>query len=75
MESTLSLLDSGIHAALHDFQIGIIRQLEIVDARHNAREVVIRGVRWFAWLADYSEQRREVFKACVSSQSCKNGFM
>lgn len=68
MESSLSLLNSSVHAALHDFQIGIIRQLEIVDACHDARKVVVRGVWWFTWFADYSEQRREVFKACAFCQ-------
>lgn len=68
MESSLSLFDSGVHAALHNFQVGVVRQLEIVDACHDAGKVVVGGVWWFTWLADYSEQRRKVFKACTFYQ-------
>lgn len=75
MKGSLSLFDGSVHAALHDFQISIVRQLKVVNACHDAGEVVVGGVRWFTWLADYSEQRRKVFKACVFSQSCKNGTM
>ena len=71
----MSLSDGGVHAALHDLQIGVVRQLEIVDACHDAGKVVVGGVRWFTRLADYSEQRRKVFKACSFCQSCKYGIM
>jgi hypothetical protein len=68
MEGSLSLFDGSVHAALHDFQIGVVRQLEVVDACHDTRKVVVRGVRRFAGLADHSEQRRKVFEACTLCQ-------
>jgi len=64
MESSLSLLYSDRQPLLEDFEGGVVRKLEVVDAGHNAREVIVRSVRWLARLADHSEKRCQTLEAC-----------
>jgi hypothetical protein len=51
----LSLLDGHVQSFSHDFKVGIVREFEIVDACHDAGEVVVWRVWWLTGLANHSE--------------------
>jgi len=55
MESSLSFLNGSIHTTSHHVQVGVIGQFEIVNTCHDARQIVVRCVRRFAWLTNHSE--------------------
>jgi hypothetical protein len=62
MESTLSFLDCSIHTTPHDVQIRIVRQFEIVNTSHDARQVIIGGVGWLARFAHNRKHRGKCLK-------------
>lgn len=64
MESTLAFVDGDIQFFFENFHRTVIWHFEIVDTGHNAREVVVRGVRRLAWLADHCEHRCKAFETC-----------
>ena len=51
MKRALAFLDGRVQSCTHDVEIGVIGEFEIVDTGHDARQVVIGGKGWFAWLA------------------------
>ena len=69
MESTLALPNRRIELISHDREGAVIRHLQIIDASHDAGQVIVRRVRWFAGLADDREHGRERFETCRNSVS------
>jgi hypothetical protein len=67
MERPLALLDGDVHLLPHRFQARVVRQLQVVDACHDRRQVVVRRVRRLTRLADNSEHGRERLEACKQS--------
>jgi uncharacterized protein YfaT (DUF1175 family) len=63
MESALALLDSNSEFLAQDVNGAVVWHLEVVDAGHDRREVVVGCVRRFAWFADDGEHGGEVFEA------------
>lgn len=59
MEGALALLHSGEQPFSHGIVAGIVGELEIVDAGHYTRQVVVRSIWVLAWFADDSKHRRE----------------
>ena len=64
MECALALLKSGEELLLESVHVGIVGKLQVVDARHDAGEVVVRRVVAFAGLAHYGEHGRQAPEAC-----------
>ena len=64
MESSLSLLYRDRQPLLEDFEGGIVRELEVVDAGHNTGEVIVRSERWLARFTDHGEKRCQTLEAC-----------
>lgn len=62
MESPLTFLDGDREALLQNVQVTIVRQLQVVDAGHHTREIVVWCIGMFAWAAHDSEDRRETFE-------------
>jgi len=63
VEGSLALLDSGEELLPHDVDVGVVGQLEVVDARHDAGEVVVRRVGRLARLADHREHWGQALEA------------
>ena len=59
VECSLAFTHCDEQLLLQVLDAGIIRQLEIVDASHYTREVIVRSVRMLAWLADDGEHGRQ----------------
>jgi hypothetical protein len=51
MERALTLLSRHTQLLLHHIDSRVVRQLQVINARHDAREVVVRRVRRLARLA------------------------
>lgn len=64
MESPLALLDGHKQPLTQDFDAAVVGQLEIVDASHYARKIVVRRVRGFAGTADNREHWRQALETC-----------
>jgi hypothetical protein len=63
MEGALSFLDCSIHTSSHDVQIRIVGQFEVVNACHDAWEIVIGSVGRLAGFADHGEHGCETLEA------------
>lgn len=48
----------------------VLGQLEIVDAGHDARQVVVGGERRFVRLAHHSERGVQALEACMLRERC-----
>ena len=68
MEGALAFFDSRVELLAHDVKICVVGELEVVDACHDTREIVIRRIRWFARLADHREHRRQALESYYFSQ-------
>lgn len=64
MECTLALADGSANFSSHHLDVTIIWKFEVVDTGHDAGQVVVRGVRWLARLANNSEHGSKSFEAC-----------
>jgi hypothetical protein len=64
MKSPLPLLKRRRKFLAQNLHRAIIRHLEVIHARHDRRQVVVRRVRRFAGFANDGEHRREVLEAC-----------
>ena len=71
MKRPLSFFDSGQEFLLQDLYRRVIRQLDVIRARHNRDQKVIRLVRRLAWLTYYGEHGIEAFE---SWQTCVNDY-
>jgi hypothetical protein len=63
MEGALSFLDCSIHTSSHDVQIRIVGQFKVVNACHDAWEIVIGSVGWLAGFADHGEHGSKTLEA------------
>ena len=63
MEGALSFLDCSIHTSSHDVQISIVGQFEVVNACHDAWEIVIGSVGRLAGFADHGEHGSKTLEA------------
>jgi hypothetical protein len=63
MESTLALTDGHAELLAEDVDVTIVGHLEVVDACHDGRKVVIGRKRWLTRLANDREHWCESFKA------------
>jgi len=70
MKRPLTLLDGHSQFRSKHLQRAVIGQLEIVDAGHDARKVLVRGQRRFCRLANDREHWRQCFEACNQCQHC-----
>lgn len=52
MEGALSFFDGNVQLLLEDIKRAVVRHLEIVDACHDTRQVVVRRVWGLGGLAD-----------------------
>lgn len=59
VECSLTFTHCREQLLLQALDAGIIRQLEVVDASHHTREIIVRSVRMLAWLADDGERGRQ----------------
>ncbi len=64
VECTLAFPDGCAQPLAHHIEVGIVRKLQIVDARHNTGQVVVRCIRRLARFANDCEHRCEAFEAC-----------
>lgn len=64
VESPLALSYGNIQALSQDFKIGVIRKLEIVDAGHDAWQIIIRRIWRLTRLADNSEHGCQALETC-----------
>ena len=65
MESALALPDGSKQLLPHSIERGVIGQFEVVHTCHDAGEIVVRHIRWFAWFADHCEHRRQTLEPYV----------
>jgi hypothetical protein len=63
MESTLTLSRRRGQSLLQHFLSTVIWQFQVVDARHNARQIIVAGVRWLTWLADHGKHGRQTLES------------
>ena len=73
MESTLAFLDGNEQLGSHHLERAVVGHLEVIDASHDTRQVVVGAVRRLARLADDGEEWRERFEAYtpISKRSSK----
>jgi hypothetical protein len=63
MESALAFLNGDTKLVTQNLYGAVIGHLEVVDAGHDGRQVVVRCVWRLARLADDSKHGREILKA------------
>jgi hypothetical protein len=63
MESALALTDGHAELLAEDVDVTIVGHLEVVDACHDGRKVVIGCKRWFTGLANDREHWCKSFEA------------
>lgn len=63
VESTLTLLNGHIQSLSQNLHAAVVRHLQVVDTRHDAREIVIGRIRGFTRFADHREHRGEALEA------------
>jgi hypothetical protein len=73
VESALALLEGGEKPPLQGFVVRIVGKLQIVDARHDAGEVVVRRIRRLARLAHHGKHGCQLLEACVGVSACCTG--
>lgn len=64
MECSLSFLDSDRQSGSKNIQAAVVRQLQVIYARHDAGEIIIGGVWRFAGATDNGKNRGETLEAC-----------
>src|SRR5690349_8788908 len=74
MESTLALLHGDTQLLTEYLPGAVIRHLEIVDASHDRREVVVGRVWWLCWLADHCKHGCETLEACKIVSDCPRKY-
>jgi hypothetical protein len=63
MESALTLPDRDAQLLTQNIDGTVVGHLEVVDAGHDGRQIVVGRVWWFAWLANDGEHGRKVLEA------------
>ena len=63
MEASYTLLDSDPQLFPHHFLGAVLRQLEIVDAGHNAGKIIIGGQRCLVRFSDDCKGRVQTLEA------------
>lgn len=76
MESPLALPYSHTKLLAQNLNSAVIRHLQVIDTRHDRRQVVIGSEGWFAGLADNRKHWRESLEACgsVSMVNVRHGM-
>lgn len=64
MESSLAFLDGDGEALLQNIQVTIIWQLQVVDAGHHTRKIVVWCIWMFTRATHNSEDRCETLETC-----------
>lgn len=67
MERPLALLDRCKELLPQIIHVRVVRQLEVIDTRHDAGEIVVRDVWRLARLADHREHGVQLAEACLES--------
>lgn len=62
MERSLTLLDGDVEPFAQDLDVAVVWHLEIVDACHDRRKVIVGGIWWLAGLAHDGKHGCESFK-------------
>lgn len=62
MEGSLTLLDCHPQLLLQHLQRTVIRHLQVVDASHDAGQIIVRRERWLRRLAHHGEHRGKSFE-------------
>jgi hypothetical protein len=62
MESSLAFVHGETKPLPHNIHATVVWELEVVDASHDAGEVVVGCVRWFARFADNCEHWCQCFE-------------
>ena len=70
VERALALLNSSVEPGAQDIDVAVIGHLEVVDASHDGREEIVRGVGSLGGLADNSEHGRKRFETCKKIGQC-----
>lgn len=65
MEGALALLDGDGESSLEGLQVAIVREFEVVDARHHTGEIVIGCIWVFAWATHNGEDGSETLESCL----------
>lgn len=65
MESALALPDGHTELLAQNVHGAVVWHFEVVDARHDRGQIIVRRVWWLAWLADDREHGREVLEAWI----------
>ena len=68
VECTLSFLDGDGKPLLQDADVAVVGQLEVVHARHDTGEIVIRRVRRLARAANDGEKGSKTLEACIQTR-------
>lgn len=69
VEGTLTFLDGKVQFGAQGVKIAVVGHLEVVDAGHDGREEVVRGVGGLSGLADDGEHGGERFETCGKIRS------
>jgi hypothetical protein len=72
MECALALHDSYPELPAENVDVAVVWHLEIVDTRHDRREVVVRRVWRLAWLAHNGEHGCKVLEAWATISNTKS---
>ncbi len=63
MKRALSLLHGKLKASLHGLEARVFRELKVVHARHDGRQIIVGLVLWLCRLTDYRERRIKSFES------------
>ena len=63
VEAPDALAHRDMQLLAHDPLGAVLGQLQVVHARHHARQIVVRSQRRLVWLPDYCERRVEALEA------------
>jgi hypothetical protein len=76
VESPLALPYSHAKLLAQNLNSAVIRHLQVIDARHDRRQVVIGCEGWFAGLANNRKHWRESLEACgsISMMNIRHGI-
>ena len=66
VEAPYTLFHCDRQFLAHDRLGRILGQLEVVDARHDAGQIVVCGQRRFVWLSNHGQRRVQPTEACTS---------
>ena len=64
MERTLAFFDGRYKSPAQDIDAGVVRKLHVVCTCHYRDKEIIRGIRWFAWLANHGKHWSQALETC-----------